>query len=380
MRLFALALFLSSFAFGSDADTVLTALAGPKPECRERLQGIEEFRFLMAHAPFVAWASAPSKGPRWEGHLKTWSTDLLLRLVLTLEQDLVTVCPTPKKTDELLALLKDEYLRRLGGAKFARAVDRDVAFRGLVVLRDDAPALVKKAAPWKSVGSVMEFLGKIYGSAARVRGVLVMNASDSERREMERRVKDLPAAFWNERVIYKVLVVPEAGIAAYIPEIAVLVISSSLFRGPNLLDEIVFMHELAHVAEKDAWIRRREDWLSTFKHFSGWREENGKWIAGFREGGVRDDELVKLSKGSAFSLLPDPVLLGVESQDGFVFAKTFREGQEHGPGEDLADHVAAYRLFPARYCFAGKNVAPRKMEWVARTVFGESPKTECAPR
>lgn len=366
----------------SQEESVVSALAGSKSECRDRLKGIDEFRFLLAHDPFRAWASSP-KGPRWEGHLKTWSTDLLLRLVLTLEQELLTVCQATAKTDKLITYLKDEYLRRLGAQKFARAIDRDFAFRGLVVLKDDAAALTKKLATVPASLGILDFLKRLYGSAFRVRGALVVGASEAERAELERRLQELcpsSCAFWNDKVIYKVLVVPEEGIAAYVPEIAVLVISSGLLQGPNLLHEIVLLHELVHVAEKDAWIRKREDWVATFRHFSGWREENGKWIAGFREGGVREDKLSLLSRGSAFSILPDPVLLGVEAQDGFVLAKSFRESQAHGPSEDLADHAAIYRLFPERFCYSGKNLAPRKMDWVARTVFGESPKTACAAR
>ena len=322
--------------------------------------------------------------PALDEALGKWSSDFLVKLILEVEEEFTAACPGVARVEKAAALLKKVYLVRLGVTPAAGDLDR--LFRGLLVTDEDRPALLKKLGALKTKPGGLDLLKAVYGGAEEVRGVVVLGATAAAATGLGVFLDELcpggkACPFWDRAVIYKVLVTDQDGIAAYFPETSVLVVSSSLLTAPNLLTKVVCLHELAHAAERRARLVEGRDWKKAFVRFSGWTlSRKGAWTAKVEKTTtIRDDELTRLSKGSAFSLLPDPVIKGAKGHDGFVMAKSYEESIERNdPSEDLADAIAVFHFLPARFCFQNKPLAPRKFAWVAETVYHVSAKLDCA--
>jgi hypothetical protein len=344
------------------------------PECQARFNDLSEFKILFALPEFSAFLEDRKKMAPLKKLLEGWSTDLLLKLVLEVEQELYAVCPYDSHLDLLLTELKRLSLSRLDldSAKLS-AKEIDSLFRGTIALKDDREKIKKRVGELKKIGVPPgKTLEMLYGSAHEVWGVKVLSPKDFSVKNLQVRLKEIcpkekNCAFWNSRAIYKVIVVSESGLAGYVPEIGVLIFSQDLLDN-NLLHQIVFFHELVHVAEKTVWLEDREDWKKEFAVFSGWEQsEEGQWQAkATKSEKERKDKLTELSAGSAYSFLPDNIYLVTGSKDGFALGKAYTESALHGPSEDLADHMALYKYFPERFCLDGKNVAPQKFAWLQK--------------
>lgn len=379
---------------------VLSSLATAKPEagsyawfrsqvkspvCRARLEKMEEFRQLFA-LPSFRGALVTGDGEPLIDALQGWSSDLLVKIVLSVEQDYLVVCPEHKKAEAVLHPLRRAYLAQLGlpENRYTEADARRL-YRALVVLKDEVPVLRQRLIAVREK-PVEELVAGAFGGASDVRGVWLLSRDKRHAAALEEALaeacRNLAACpFWDERLLYKTMVTGERGVAAYLPELAVLILSRELLDDRNPLHRLVLLHELAHVAERGAWVLQRKDWKTAFAALSGWsQDKSGQWTVKTRQpASARADELTALSRGSAFSILPDAIYLGEAGEkgekDGFVLGKSYEESlKRNDPSEDLADHVAAFVVAPERFCFEGKVIAPKKFAWVAKNVFGRAAK------
>ena len=371
---------------GSPASETLSALFGKElaPACRERLDALEDARLLLALPGISDWASRGGRSKALDGPLAGWSNDLRVRVVLLLEQEFAGRCPIPAVLQNVVGRLKQAHLGGLGlKVGGLSAAERDRLFRGLVILQNDVSAVRERVKILKPVKEARAVLAYLYGGVAWVRGVPVLGSGAAlDGPALGSRIGELcrgKCGYWDPRALYRVLIVPEEGIAAYVPETATLVLSRAIVDPPNLLHRVVLLHELAHASALMERLRTGRDWEKEFAAFSGWKQTDGKWSAAVGpSAGSRDDELTRLSVRSAFSILPDPVIPGKNGEDGFAIAKAYRASLEQGPGEDFADHVAVYRWLPERFCAEARGVAPRKLAWLrANSGFPGVPPLAC---
>jgi hypothetical protein len=347
---------------------------------------------FVAELPQLASLEKGSAPAPIKEALGAWSSDLLARLGTALEVDYRAGCPATPAVAALLLEIRRTYLTKLGLPAAEFPPDKvGSLFSALVVQSPDLDALRKKLAAGPLDVEDVPLVERAFGSAGKVAGVWVVGGSAAVRATLQTWRQVLcdaksPCPFWDIPFLGKVVITSQKGIAAYVPELATIVASEELFAKPHLLHQLVFSHELGHVAERSARIREKQDWTKSFAEFSGWsRQSDKKWTAQVKEiAPARQDKLTELSAGSSFSLLPDPVLVGERSGkplDGYVLAKSYRESVEHSdPAEDLADSLVVYRLFPERFCFDGKPLAPRKYAWIARQIAGVKRATlQCPP-
>lgn len=348
-------------------------------DCDKRFAEVSEFRLLSALPDYPSLAATGKATPRFEAALASWSTDLVIKIVLGMEQEYLGAnCPARPGLSAALGSLKRAYLAKLGIAtRSLKDPTIDRLFRSFLVLKDDVEALRKKIAKKGMPKRAADLPKAVYGSASDLDGVAVVGASAEAARGLKGFVESVChgrelCPFWSSLVLYKCIVSPEAGLAAFLPEMAVLVVSEKLLTERNGLHDLVLLHELAHVGERGAWVRSRRDWRKEFESLSGWTEtKDGKLAAKVEELKVtRDDEIARLSRGSPFSILPDPVILGTGGKDGFVLARSYRESVARGDAsEDVADHVAALFVAPGRYCLEKKPIAPHKWKWVVDSAY-----------
>lgn len=362
-------------------------IAKATPACQLRFKDISEFPLLLAMPEVREFflTGKPNSGLRTA--LEKCSSDLLLKVVLQIEQEYESVCGEMKPLSSLKTELKSAYLSKLK-VKTPRYPPADQAklFRTLLALKGDAEFLAKKIEGIKGAPSVTALSKTLFGQVDEVRKVTVVGAKPPVLTELKLLLSELcksesPCPFWDATALYKVLVTPDAGIAAYIPEMAQLVISEHLLSAPTRLHRVVLTHELAHVAERRAWIFEREDWKSEFIGFSGWHvgADGAYSLPAPKDPKPRKDILTELSYHSPFSILPDGILEPhAKGKDGFVMAKTYRVTDERDDiSEDIADHVAIFQYAPDRYCSEGRAVAPQKYEWVRKRLFPNATALRC---
>jgi hypothetical protein len=356
----------------------------PGPGCSNRLEKFTESRLLLSASPVQKWLGNGVLSPELRGTLSHWSTDLLIRLTLGLQQEFFVQCKGSPKISRLLTELKASYIRALGIQDQKLSDEKiDGLFRGLVVLADDVEPLRKKIGT-QSPDDVRALLAKTYQAEVEdYRGTWFIAPQKKTIEALKKQINQLcpkdDCAFWDSRLLFRVAVVSSPGVAAYLPEISALILSETLVDQPNLLHQVVLLHELSHMAAKRAlWFSNR-DWKAEFLTLSGWKREKGKWNAPVHKSDLRrEDELTRLSLESIFSILPDAVYLGGPGTDGFVFGKSYEASRDRSNlEEDLCDHIAVFRYAPERFCFQGKPLAPRKFRWITENVFHEAPPLSC---
>ncbi len=311
--------------------------------------------------------------------LSAWSSDLLLHLVLVLQQEMAPAC-AELPLDALTTELQMAYLKHLGLE--VPPAERDLAFRAFLATREDHPAIAAKLKASKAKTAI-GLAKAVYGTAEVYRGAMLVSSKPVSHKILDSVLKTLcpvdACAFWDKRAIYKVLVTEHGGLAAYVPETASLVLSRSLVEVNNPLHRLVIIHELAHAAARKAAIIEEAAWVPEFAAFSGWGLPD---LKPEQLAASRGDILSKLSKGSPFTLLPDPVIGALDSEgkkfEGFPLGRTYARVSASGDtSEDFADAVAAYLVAPERFCFRKKPIAAGKYRWISRIIFGREKTLRC---
>lgn len=348
--------------------------------CQKRLEILPESSLLFSKPEVGKYLSGTLTPAFLRVSFKSWSTDLLVKVILELEQEYLIHCPTPK-VDSLVAELKRVYLSRLGvAADHLSEGITDEFFRGLIVLRDDVEGLRSKIVPFLNLNrspTFQKLLSTLYGYSIQYQGVTIVGGNEGLFKQLQRWVDSLcggakDCLFWNAVSLYKVVLTPEKGLAAYLPEVAELVLSHDLLKNPSDLHRFVVVHELSHIAERSGWFFLGKEWKKEFEVFSTDK------ITVLNQN--REDALTRNSVGSSYSILPDPIVIGrnPSTADGFVLARTWREVAERKDvSEDLADHVSAFVVAPTRFCFQGKPIASRKHEWIRKNLFPKAQALSC---
>lgn len=351
------------------------------PFCQTRLRSLPEAPILLSDPPLraILQGAPPGSSPLGKG----WSSDLLVELVSELERTLGVACPLPLSFRKVVTLLKAEYLARLGvptPTTFDEET-RDALFRALVVEQKAIPELKRKVAatafptPLDPVVAVKSLYGQ---SAIRYGATWIIGKDPQLFPRLQKKIetwcdRSFPCPLWDAGHLYRVLVTEQEGLAVYVPELAVMLLSEKILREENLLHDLVIAHELAHLA---VYRRKRlpdgEPLEKDFAGVAGWQKRQSHWSATVEEGPARQDVLTELAaKDSAFPLLPDPVLRlkskGAGSGEGFLLARSYRESiKRNSYAEDLADTIAAAVVVPERFCWNGRPLAPQRHRWVKR--------------
>lgn len=358
-----------------------------RPECVSALKDLSEFRLLLAAPEFQDYLQS-KKETKLKEKLASWSSDLLFRIYAQLDSGFLYLCPEAEPLKRTRDLLGQLYLESLGiEEKKYPHVEKSLLLRGLVILKDDRPTLISKVKKEKQTGRAMELLGKIYGKAQVFNGSVVVSDKEIPIKKLNAFVKEIcretsPCLFWHPSALWKVVLVEERGVASYVPEIHTLVLSSELVEDPNVLMKVVVLHELAHAAEEAAWNLTRAKWTEEFAAFSGWTRKKDRWtLEAKKRPETRSDLLTELSKGSAYSILPDAIYVPEQKgKEGFVFEKSYTESlKRDDPSEDLADSIAVFLFAPERFCFNGVLTLSQKAEWIQKKLFSSKPLPPCSP-
>jgi len=301
------------------------------------------FLFFLLSLPSFAGGQLCDVSPA--AVMAKWSSDTQVKNILRLSR-----CP---ERASVVVELQKAYLKRLN----LETADPDPLFRVLVAGGAEVDALAKVKLNAAELLAKTQWIGKVAIVGASPQAVENLKALLSSLGPTLEKV-------WDESVLYKVAVTRQKRMAAFVPQWASLSLSPELLEEPTALHRFVVMHELAHVAETSAKLRG-EDWEKEFAVFS--KGPKPKTLAPQRE-----DVLTADSKGSVFSILPDPVL------DGYVLAKAYRETKKQkSASEDMADSAAAFLITPERFCWAGKPLAPKKYEWVRQKLFPQTKELQC---
>ncbi len=363
------------------------------PVCKERLDHLTDLHSLFEMNETSLYLRTDDS-LSLQKKLATFSTDFLIKVSVELDQEYEVLCPEHKKASALREQLNRAYLGHLGILSDSlKSEEVDKLFRGLLAFKAEIAPLKQQLAALKpAVVGADDLLPRLFGNVRKLSGVPVFGASPAQFEHLSTVVGELCKAsaaclFWDPKLVYKVVVRDQPGTALYVPEVAVLVLSSDLLDKPNLLHRLVIAHELAHVAAQGAWVFRRQDWVGDYAKVGGWKKDaKGKWsITTRRLAGTRDDALTQLSKNSRYSILPDTIYVSDGSKEGqkaktegFVLAKSYEESlKNNDPSEDFADHVATFFYMPERFCYQGNNIAPGKYAWIGEKVFQQTPALEC---
>ncbi|MBI1860127.1 MAG: hypothetical protein HYR96_04315 [Deltaproteobacteria bacterium] len=308
---------------------------------------------------------------------KPTGSDQIIQALIQLEQTFSDPCRAEASVGARRSRLQRLYLEQLSAVP-TDPNDLELFFRAFLVPSTEFKKLAVKLKA--NHPRVRGDLKKAFGGYAVVRGVPVLGTNSTQRltKIIEKICPSELCGFWNSRALFRVVTTKRAGVAAYIPEIATLVLSLDLLKVESALSDFVLVHELAHVWVANEKIEARDP-LAEFGALSGWQTAQGKLSPPKTKVlGAWVDSLVHMSNESPFSILPDAVLANeAAGLDGFVTQRSYGESLERNNlGEDLADHVAAYFVVPARFCWRGQLLAPRKLAW-AEARFGRSVKVDC---
>jgi hypothetical protein len=341
----------------------VSAQAAPSVACVEKWAGSDFGRRVLEQKKNDATL---------DSFLSKASGDFLASAALDLEQKVLSQC-SDTGLKKLLQKLQSAYLARLGVKP--TSADTATYFKAFLVPESESASLREaiRKVPINLKKPALENLRKVYGKAAWVDGVLVVGATPREENVLRSYARRgcgslSPCPLWDPAFLARVAVLPGKGQAAYTKEIASLRVSQDLLEDGSPLNKVVVLHELAHSAQWRAFQQTGADWREEFQTFSAWEKTANGWKAPTLDSSEKwNDEFTKASKNSAFSLLPDDVLLDHKRSsgavDGFVFARAERETKKASDtGEDLADHIAAFVAAPSRFCFGTKPIAARKYE------------------
>ncbi len=355
-------------------------MAYGQPACLELWRAGEFGAHWLQKPPIVSFLQS-GKNTDLLPALAAASTDFLLSSSLDLDQRVLRVCPDGSLT-KLLATFHKAYLQRLGLMEEVQPVG--VAFQGLAASGVELARLQKvtRALPggYGKRGAVA-LLQSLFRGASLESGVVVLGGTKEQKTQLRMAYQKACEGFtvcplWDPTFLLRVSILPGEAKAQYDPAIGALRVSQDLLADSSELKQLVIAHELAHAALWRLEQTSGDDPRERYADFSGWKKPSGKLVTPVREiEGVWRDALSDASKGSPYSLLPDPVMPAQRVDglllDGFVFAKSVRETQASGDvSEDMADHIAAYAVAPGRFCYGKKPIAPRKFEWVAKSIFG----------
>ena len=315
--------------------------------------------------------------------LAQWTEDALLQAMIDLHRSKL-VC-TPPLSSTLLADLEALYLKRLNFPKSQKlsSKDRQMWARLLAV-----PATERNALKDKLRQTSEPTPNSIFGFALNFHGVWLLASAPLNPKILDERLSKVcdsfPCDFWNPNLLFKVVIIPSEGVAAYRAETATLVLSRSLTAENRLLEQFIFFHELAHLRIQKAKVMD-QNWNQTFAKFSGWLEPEIPLHLHFEMERLprKPDNLQQESEGTPFSILPDRVIKSVkvngESYEGFVLEKTYRRVIESGDvEEDLADHIAAFIVAPSRFCSDNQPIAAKKHKWIAANILSDRPPLNCS--
>ena len=334
---------------------------------------VTKITFAEVSLPCKAKVPFLGKSPV-EDIISTWGSDRILQTVIDLEQS--EPCRTDPQSIAIKRILQSAFLKPLDALP-DDPKNIDLFFRAFMVPFAEYQKLALKLKikkPRKPTD-----LAPAFGHYRLVRGVLVIGAKHVS--QLERDLKNLcpmegECPFWNPQVLFRVVVTKTPGVAAYIPNIATLLISYDLISINNKLMRFVLVHELAHV-----WLRGQEikgvDNLNGFGRFSGWK---GDFLSPpkITVVGAWTDSLVSLSANSPYSIVPDGVTRNAdETLDGFITERGFRKSIErHDISEDFADHLAGFFIMPSRFCWKNRPMAEKKLNWLEGH-FGKQPEAHC---
>lgn len=343
--------------------------------CQERVQGLTETPIVLTDALLQSFLPLP---PGKEASSETtdgWSSDLLLKIISELEQNVGLACQLPESLTKIVSHLKIKFLGRLGFGREWSPEDRELLFRAFSVEQRYIPDLrKKKEALEKKPTTALGWVKAIYDQEVAVVGGTVVLAKHRESFSQWDTFlkKACPAKtecpFYTPKLLYRVLVAEKDGVGAYLPELSTLILSEKALREPTLLHALVIFHELAHLAIHKHRLLDPKFGVATFAAYSGWKKKQGRWALSVTQNVPREDALSQMAVGSAFSFLPDPVVTPVEkTKDGFVLARSYRESQKRNDlEEDMADHIAMAQVVPERFCWKGRALAPQKFAWVRK--------------
>jgi hypothetical protein len=367
----------------------LKSLPGVSQVCAKRLDGLTEMSYLQDEPKVVAFFESDGvKTKDLEGAVEEFSHDLLIRLTLFFEQDILSRCEL-RLVKEFTSYLKKAYLSRMGvNPDWYTVGTRDLVFRGLLLPADQTDKVKAriKTIVRKVPAEVVVLKAFEAQAVTDVQGVVVVVPRGELMKPIAVFLKELCGItdrcdMWDGRFLKRLILVEEKGIAAYLPEVGIMVASAELFEKLNTLNRLVLFHEFAHVAQRRAKALRDQDWRAEYFGFSNWKQdERGGWWASVR--GTEEqwnDELTKDSANSPFSILPDSVYVGEKTFDGLAMAKSYRESlARKDPSEEMADHIALFRVFPSRFCWKGKPIAPQKYAWIkSKQLFREITLPSC---
>lgn len=310
--------------------------------------------------------------------LDSWSPDLITRIVVELRGPYLGHCEDPK-LEEKANRLEGIYLKKLLGVEI-KEKERGRLFRGLLTLKDDFERTTIKLKKEKIEIKSFNDLKKLYGSVGEYKGVVIVSESSTDFAELIKFFDEVsekahrPSLLVDSSALFKILVTNATGVAAYIPEVAILVLSKDLLQDMNALKKLVILHELGHIAEYSAWNRERFDWKAEFTTLTGWENRGAKWeIPVAKKKRTENDILTTLSPGSPYSILPDDRVWSVKGKQGvggLVFAKSYSESMKRNdPSEDLADVIAAYYIAPERFCEKKKDFARARKIFAFKRVW-----------
>lgn len=381
-------LFCTGFAF-AEATPFVSLLLGPEEnvKCISALKDLSEYRLLLALPEYHSFIETKIEADL-RAKLKSWSSDLLLRIYAQIDSEFLYVCPKAISLEKTRDLVGRQYLASLGiGSEKMTAAEIQTLVHGLVILKEDLGAVQAKVKKLKPGLKGLTLLRKVFGSAESLDGVAIVSGQKISLAKIKALLREFCGEeklcpFWHPSSLWKVVLTEERGIASYVPEIRTLVLSSELVEEPNLLMKVVVLHELAHSAESYAWNLTREKWVDVFREFSGWNKTEKGWDVPVKKmEKPRSDLLTELSKGALYSILPDDIYVPKDNtKEGFVFSKSYVESKKRDdPSEDLADSISAYKLAPNRFCLEGKLALPRKAGWIHQNVLPSQALPQCKP-
>lgn len=377
---------LGNFAWAAKPTVraVLTREVGTA--CRSRAQAFKELDYLSEVPVLAKLPVTAQTEPVLLAKFQSFSSDLLVKLTLFFEQDIGTRCPLNRNLVLVVDLFKKAYLTKLNVPLPLPREEVDTLFRGLVLSGNEAGAIAVKLKSFTSPLSPLQRLGLAYDSYVEKQGSVVIVSPSAElaakfQTSLAEVCEQTPCAFWDGRLVERVMIVDQTGIASFLPELGVLVISKAILEKADLLHRLVLLHELTHVAERLSYVAKDENWSRAFGAFSGWHQEkpDGKWTVRAHPIHAQWRDVLNQSSDDDFGFKPDEVVVGETGFDGFGMQKTYREGLKRGEiSEDIADHVALFRYFPERFCWKGKPLAHGKYRWIlAKNFFAQVQKPSC---